>query len=262
MAARAAHGVGRTGNNQHAQRPNILFITADQHRGDCLGFEGRNIKTPHLDRMAQDGTRFSTCITPNVVCQPSRASILTGLLPLTHGVHDNGIDLDPELGKKGFAGALAAAGYKSGFIGKAHFSTVLTFDPTGTPECISSSATFGDDWYGPYMGFQHVELVVLGHLMITPPRPPGGQHYERWFAAKLGGCDENLALYHTQLAPKTDAAQTWHSALPPAVHNSTWIGDRTIDFLRNNKDKPFCLWASFPDPRSAVRCAGTVEPHA
>jgi len=64
-------------------RPNILLITSDQHRADCYGFEGRNIRTPHLDRMATNGTRFSAAITPNLVCQPARASILTGLLPLT-----------------------------------------------------------------------------------------------------------------------------------------------------------------------------------
>ena len=75
---------------------NIVFITSDQQRGDCYGFEGRKVKTPHLDAMARAGTRFSACITPNLVCQPSRASILTGLLPYTHGVSDNGIDLDPE----------------------------------------------------------------------------------------------------------------------------------------------------------------------
>ena len=60
---------------------NVLLITSDQQRGDCFGFEGRRVKTPHLDLMAEHGTRFSACITPNNVCQPSRASILTGLLP-------------------------------------------------------------------------------------------------------------------------------------------------------------------------------------
>ena len=117
------------------QQPNVILITSDQHRGDCFGFEGRPIKTPHLDQLAANGTRFSTCITPNNVCQPSRASILTGLLPNTHGVHDNGIDLDPTLGNRGMAGTLQRAGIMSAFIGKAHFSTHHTFAPTGTPEC-------------------------------------------------------------------------------------------------------------------------------
>ncbi len=45
-----------------------------------------------------------------------------------------------------------------------------------------------------------------------------------------------------------------NSALPVAWHNSTWIGDRTIEFLRANKDKPFCAWASFLDPHHPFDC--------
>ena len=54
-------------------RPNILLVTSDQHRGDCFGFEGRAVRTPHLDLLAAQGTRFAACITPNVVCMPARA---------------------------------------------------------------------------------------------------------------------------------------------------------------------------------------------
>ena len=89
---------------------NILFITSDQQRADCYGFEGRKVKTPHLDMLARDGTRFSACITPNLVCQPTRASILTGLLPGTHGVSDNGIDLPDATGEAGYAGGFTQVG--------------------------------------------------------------------------------------------------------------------------------------------------------
>jgi arylsulfatase A-like enzyme len=228
-------------------KPNILFITSDQQRGDCYGFEGRKVRTPHLDDLARDGTRFSACITPNVVCQPSRASILTGLLPRTHGVCDNGIDLDPKLGELGFPEALNRTGYDTGFIGKAHFSTMHTFKATGTPECRYSMDRFGADWLGPYMGFKHVEMVTEGHNYWLPMKPPFGQHYERWYYADGHG-EERNKQYLTRLPPETSASQTWHSGLPPAWHNSTWIGDRTIDFLRNHQDNPFCVWASFPDP--------------
>ena len=117
-------------------RPNLLLITSDQQRGDCFGFEGRPVRTPHLDEMASAGTRFSTCITPNVVCQPARASILTGLLPRTHGVSDNGIDLADAAAERGFAARLTEHGYRTGLLGKAHFTTHNTFKPTGTPECL------------------------------------------------------------------------------------------------------------------------------
>lgn len=124
-------------------KPNILFITSDQQRADCYGFAGRRIRTPHLDALARAGTHFTACITPNVVCQPSRASILTGLLPLTHGVADNGIDLRPEIGERSFATALNEQGYRTAFLGKAHFATSHTLAPTGTPECRQSSPATG-----------------------------------------------------------------------------------------------------------------------
>lgn len=234
-------------------RPNFLLISADQQRGDCLGVEGRRIKTPHLDQLAAEGTRFSAAITPCVVCQPARASILTGQLPRTHGVHDNGIDLDPEIGRKGFAGALAEAGYHTAFFGKAHFSTYHTFEPTGTPESLISSADYGPDWYGPYMGFDHVEMMLVGHNWFPPEQPPAGQHYERWFHADGRGA-QKLDAYWENAGQTGDAAQTWHSRLPVAWHNSTWTADRAIEWLKQDRDKPFCTWVSFPDPHHPFDC--------
>ena len=229
------------------KRPNILFITSDQQRGDCYGFEGRRVKTPHLDDMARSGTRFQACITPNLVCQPSRSSILTGLLPRTHGVSDNGIELSDTIGAAGFAGTLSRAGYRTAMIGKAHFKTSHTFAPTGSPECRESSANYGADWNGPYMGFDRVELMLEGHNHFPPMKPPLGQHYERWYHMDGRG-DERTAAYWKPVNPPIGAHETWNSSLPVAWHNSSWIGDRTIEFLRNKGEQPFCLWASFPDP--------------
>jgi len=169
------------------KRLNILLITADQHRGDCFGFEGRHISTPHLDQLASSGTRFSTCITPCLVCAPARASILTGLLPLTHGVADNGIDLDDETGTRGFAGQLSRHGYRTGIIGKAHFSTYHTFEPTGRLEDRSSTTFHDGSWDGTYMGFDEVELVLAGHNFFPYLRSPQGLHYEDWYERAGGG---------------------------------------------------------------------------
>ena len=228
-------------------RPNFLLISADRQRADCFGFAGRAVKTPHLDRLAADGTRFDACITPCVVCQPARASILTGQLPRTHGVHDKGIDLDPAIGERGFAGTLAAGGYDTAFFGKAHFFTYHTFEPTNTPECLRSSARYDESWYGPYMGFGHVELMLVDHNWFPPEKPPAGQHYERWFHAD--GCgDEKNALYRENAGDTKGATQTWHSRLPVAWHNSTWTVGRAIEWLKSaDRDDPFCVWVSFPD---------------
>lgn len=228
-------------------RPNILFITADQQRGDCYSFRGRRVSTPHLDLLASEGTRLETVITPCVVCQPARASILTGLLPRTHGVHDNGIDLDPRVGEQGFAGSLSAAGYYTGKIGKAHFATYHTFSYTGTVESISGSADVPYGWRGPYMGFDFAELMVLGHNWWLPEKPPGGLAYEEWYYADGRGELKNELLWQSNRDHK-GAPQVWSSRLPVAWHNSTWVADRAIDFIQRDHGKPFCLWASFPDP--------------
>ena len=239
-----------------SKRPNILLITSDQQRADCFGFENPHIRTPHLDRMAQAGTRFSACITPNLVCQPSRASILTGLLPLTHGVWDNGVDLDPRVGEQGFAGTLAKAGYDTAYFGKAHFATKATFAPTGSPECMRSQARYGANWRGPYMGFEEVRLIVLGHVNNPLPqeRPPVG-HYERWLLSR-GDEEQMLALCDASAGIDTEgAAQTWHSALPAAWHSSSWLGDNTVRWLQQrDRAKPFCAWVSFPDPHQPFDC--------
>lgn len=74
---------------------NILLISADQWRGDCLGCAGNALAfTPNLDRLATDGTRFSRHFAQATPCGPSRASLLTGLYAMNHRSIQNGTPLD------------------------------------------------------------------------------------------------------------------------------------------------------------------------
>ena len=233
---------------------NLLLITTDQQRGDCFGGE-RRVQTPNLDALARRGTRFAACITPNLVCQPARASILTGLLPLTHGVRDNGIDLPEAMGAQGFAQRLAGIGWATRFVGKAHFSTQTLFEgESGRPENKQSSRHFGPDWRGPYMGFQQVELLCSGHSLFRLLKPPHGLHYEHWFFADGRG-EEKLALYRQGSPTQDRATLPFHSHLPVEFHPSSWIADRTIAAIRERpRDRPLCLWASFADPHYPFDC--------
>jgi arylsulfatase A-like enzyme len=200
--------------------------------------------------------RFSNCITPNVVCQPARASILTGLLPLSHGVYDNHVSLDPKIGEQGWAGTLSKNGYRSAFIGKGHFGENPNATPFGAPESRKESANFPQDWSGPYMGFQHVEMMILGHWhdLLPCEKPPRGHHFERWFWGH-GKEGEAWKLWQEDFGPKQEAAQTWFSKLPELWHSTTWVTDRTIDYLDNcNDEEPFCLWTSYPDPHHPFDC--------
>ena len=242
------------GRTTLAKRPNILFITTDQQRADCIGYENPLLSTPHLDALARAGTRFSNCITPSIVCQPARASILTGSLPLTHGVWDNGVDLDPSVAQRGMAAKLAESGYITAFFGKAHFSSKITLASTGTPECRKSAPNYPDGWFGPYMGFEHVELAALGkfHRNRLPQDAPKIHRFEHW----LLNHPNALELWKNSAKEGSGAAQTWNSGLPAEWHSSTWVADRTLAFLRGRNDEaePFFAWASFPDPHHPFDC--------
>ena len=235
-------------------RPNIVLISADQQRADCFGYRGRRVQTPNLDRMAGDGIVFTNAITPCVVCMPARASILTGQLPRTHGLHDNGMDLDKATGEAGFAGTLSKDGYQSAFFGKGHFVRCHG-EETDHPENIKGSVNYGEDWFGPYMGFDHAEMMILGHNWFPIEKPPKGLHYERFFHASGKG-EEMQKLYWENTGDTKGAAQTWHSKLPIEYHNSNWIGDRAAEWITSGRDteKPFVTWISFPDPHHPFDC--------
>ena len=105
------------------------------------------------------------------------------------------------------------------------------------------------------MGFEHVELMLVGHNWWAPETPPAGQHYERFYH-RDGRGDEKTRLMWENAGDTKDAAQTWHSRLPVAWHNSPWTADRAIEWLRHGRagDQPFCAWISFPDPHHPFDC--------
>ncbi len=77
---------------------NVLFITVDQWRGDCLGVAGHPVvQTPTLDRLARSGVRFANHWANTAPCGPSRASIYTGLYAMNHRSVLNGTPLSASL---------------------------------------------------------------------------------------------------------------------------------------------------------------------
>ncbi len=78
-------------------RPNIVFIMADEHRYDAMGCAGNTVvRTPHMDRLASQGVRFARTYCQGPLCQPSRASIMTGQYVHQHGQSWNGLAMKPE----------------------------------------------------------------------------------------------------------------------------------------------------------------------
>ncbi len=235
--------------------PNVILITTDQQRGDCVGYDSRGVQTPHIDSLARTGTRFSTCITPHPMCQAARASILTGKLPYSHGVRDNGRNLEERYGKEGLGGIFAQAGYDTQFIGKAHLSTHETFEATGLAECYNSVDRYDEDWGGPYFGFETVELLLRPHHHCAWKNPPHTLHYENYLNSdNKGGERWERAKLHANPAALADTThmQVWRSALENQWHSTPWVGDRTVDLINsravNDSAAALFTWVSFPDP--------------
>ncbi|KAF2177747.1 arylsulfatase B [Zopfia rhizophila CBS 207.26] len=111
-------------------RPNIVFIMADDHASKAISCYGAGINhTPNIDRLAKEGMKFDHCYVTNSICTPSRAAILTG----THN-HVNGVmTLDNKINKHmpNVAKHLRIGGYQTAMIGKWHMGEGAEHEPSG-----------------------------------------------------------------------------------------------------------------------------------
>lgn len=217
---------------------NVLLITSDQQRWDCIGRLNPAIKTPNLDRLSARGITFDRAYTVNPVCTPSRCTLLTGEYPSRHGCYHVGTNL-PEDYPNTMASEFANAGYDTALLGKAHFQACK--DPA-SPESAPAVHNLDhfDQWHGPYFGFEHAELVI-GH---TSEPHAAGMHYGAWLR------QQGIDLKQFFDIHDYDHFGPWD--LPPEQHGSTWVADRTLAAIDRAKadHKPFMLWASFQDPHN------------
>ena len=105
--------------DEKKERPNIVFILADQWRASAFGFAGDpNVQTPQLDQLAAQSIRFANAVSVLPVCTPYRAALMTGRFPTSTGMFLNDLYLpDSELC---FGEIFKDAGYDTGYIGKWH----------------------------------------------------------------------------------------------------------------------------------------------
>ena len=119
---------------QGADRPpNIVVVLVDDLRWDDIGVAGHPfVETPNIDRLAHEGARFLNAFAATPLCSPSRASILTGQYAHTNGIIDNTARDAASHALPTFAIPLAAAGYRTAFIGKWHMGNDDTRRPGWT----------------------------------------------------------------------------------------------------------------------------------
>jgi N-acetylglucosamine-6-sulfatase len=163
-AALAACACGGDGPSRRAAlpdgpRPNIVVVVVDDLRWDEFGAAGHPyVRTPHIDRLAAEGTWFTNAFHAVPLCSPNRASLLTGQYPSRHGIIDNVARNLASHRLQTFPRALHEHGYETAFIGKWHMGN----DPTPRPGF--------DYWVGlPGQGRTvDPELFEDGRLHVVP----------------------------------------------------------------------------------------------
>lgn len=202
-----------------APRPNILFIMVDEMKWNVMSCAGHPIvKTPHLDRLAREGTRFATAYTVAPICTPSRYSFFTGRYAHVHGAIDNSTPTrEPQVL---LPAILKHAGYQTAISGKLHF--------------LPANLDYDFDYFWSFSGEGPRKLP-------TWPQYVEEQH-GRNAARKLAiqpFPDDPLGRDLGKLTYPKEDAQTF------------WITDRAVDFLRQrDQAKPFFLFVSYLDPHS------------
>jgi len=228
------------------KKPNIIYLFSDQHRHDALGCAGNNIiQTPNLDEMASSGVRFSRTYCQSPVCQPSRASVATGLYVPQHGVWSNfRADFNPEWPT--MMKELKKVGYTTSEVGKTHFYSPRPKDVKETPDGPQIDLREYADFVKSF-GFDYVLEEFDRYLhafpdinMITP--------YSEYLKAKgiLEKYQEQI-LSIWRLTPNHWDGVT--SVLDQGDDLTSFIADRSIDWLKEyDSDNPFFLQVGFVAP--------------
>ena len=121
-------------------RPNLVYVFADQWRAQDAGYAGNpQVRTPHLDRLADQSVNFTHALAGIPVCCPARACLLTGQHALTHGVFLNDVHLADDA--VSMAKLFKAAGYDTAYVGKWHL------DGRGRSNYIPPESRQGFDYW-------------------------------------------------------------------------------------------------------------------
>jgi arylsulfatase A-like enzyme len=197
--------------------PNLIVFLTDQQRVDTLGAYGNTqIRTPHLDRLAQRSFVFDAFYVSNPVCTPSRASLLTGLYPNKHGSWMNSIPLDPKVPI--LVEMLRDPEYASAYYGKWHLGNEI-FKQRG------------------FTDFDSTEI------------------YQKWWSEDQDH-SQRSGYYHFLKEKGIEADTPYgHSRdltnrLSKELSKPVYLAQRGIRFLEQHRDRPFALYLSFLEPHA------------
>jgi arylsulfatase len=212
-----------------SDRPNILFLMADQFRADALGCVGGWTRTPNLDRLAEMGVRFTNCVTNSPICIPARVSLASGLYPHNTGLWTNkGFTMPTEWPT--WMAALRDAGYRTSLFGKTHLHR-----------------------HGGDQDLRQCE-ALLGAYGLDDVDETTGPHAAGNTRCRMTDLWESKGLYQ---AFKDDLKRrhagrllsTDPSPLGADYHYDTYVGQAATAYLNEyRREQPWFCWVSFGGP--------------
>jgi arylsulfatase A-like enzyme len=231
--------------------PNIVFIMADDLGYNDLASYGQEFfPTPHTDRLAREGMRFTDAHSPCAVCSPTRYGVVTGTDPFrryhTSHVLFNGESLVIRNGEATVASLLKQAGYRTGVIGKWHLGLGDTL-----PRNLNNPGRGPND-----IGFDYSFLVPDGHNM-----------HPRYYLENGKIAGDNAPVYKSGIKilkrlgyrlVRHEESGTWENRRPDEGISAT-LADKADAFIRQNSKEPFFLyyptcaihWPFKPGPKFA-----------
>lgn len=209
---------------------NLLFITADQWRAECLSCLGHTVQTPHLDALAADGVLFRQHYANAVPCGPSRASLHTGMYLQNHRSGTNGTPLDAR--HTNWAIELRKLGYDPALLGYT--------DTANDPRHFPVDHEYLQSYEGPLPGINPV--LMMGE---------NPKAWANWLGERGYDIPEpNWKFYTT----KADVAEYEDGgdvpaplALPAAHHDTHFMVDQTISYL-DQQTGAWCVHLSLLRP--------------
>jgi len=240
------------------QPPNIVFFFTDDQTTSTIGCYGNPVvRTPNLDRLAAEGTRFTQSFVSHSICWVSRTTILTGLTGRTYGTPGNPELARPEAVETLVSDLLHEQGYRTGYFGKWHAKMPKGF--RRTDHFDEFEAIGRNPFYKPQPdgSLRHETELIVDRGIDFVKRQPEGKPFalNLWFnACHAEDGDRRPGIGHFPWPRAVDGMYEETEIAPPRLDDPA-IFDALPDFLRTtiNRERYFWRWNAPPKYETNMR---------